>query len=86
MAYNDYELLAKRLGSELKAQPMDRLRSEEELVVQEAQRLERLETERLQRMQPEGTVQTGKTEPVVLLFSFPWHARLSLSFLAHVLL
>lgn len=41
--YDDYEMLTRQLGSEMKAKPSDRLKSEEELLVLEANRLKQLE-------------------------------------------
>ena len=59
-AYDDYETLIKGLGSELRAAPSDRLKTDEELVVAESRRLERLEGERLERMAPDGERERAK--------------------------
>ena len=53
-AHADFERLAAELSRETKAQPTDRLQSEEELAAAEAKRLKMLEAERLRRMQPDG--------------------------------
>ncbi|KAL3917032.1 MAG: hypothetical protein SGPRY_006570, partial [Prymnesium sp.] len=58
--YDDYEMLTRQLGSEMKAKPSDRLKSEEELLVLEANRLKQLEEARLARMAPEGGEEQSK--------------------------
>ena len=55
-AHTDYESLARELGRDMRARPADRLKSDEELAVAEAERLRNLEAERLKRMRSDGGV------------------------------
>ncbi|OCT99271.1 nucleolar protein 14 isoform X2 [Xenopus laevis] len=45
-----YDKIVRELGFEMKAQPTDRMKSEEELAKEEQERLQKLEAERLRRM------------------------------------
>ncbi|XP_003801185.1 nucleolar protein 14 [Otolemur garnettii] len=45
-----YDMMVRELGFEMKAQPSNRMRTEEELAHEEQERLQRLEAERLRRM------------------------------------
>ncbi|GAB1289569.1 Nucleolar protein 14 [Apodemus speciosus] len=45
-----YDLMVRELGFEMKAQPSNRMKTEEELAKEEQERLRKLEAERLQRM------------------------------------
>ncbi|MEE6462634.1 hypothetical protein FKM82_001660 [Ascaphus truei] len=47
---DEYDKIVRELGFEMKAQPSDRMKSEQELAKEEQERLERLESERLRRM------------------------------------
>lgn len=50
-----YDVVVRELGFEMKARPADRMKTEEELAREEAARLQRLEAERVRRMQgPRG--------------------------------
>ena len=49
----------------MKAQPTDRLQTEGELALAEAQRLKRLEAERKLRMQPDGALVAGGANPLI---------------------
>ncbi|KAG8453431.1 hypothetical protein GDO86_000163 [Hymenochirus boettgeri] len=48
---DEYDKIVRELGFEMKAQPTDRMKSEEELAKEEQERLQKLEAERLRRMQ-----------------------------------
>ncbi|KAM4810152.1 nucleolar protein 14 [Rhinophrynus dorsalis] len=47
---DEYDKIVRELGFEMKAQPSDRMKSEEELAKEEEERLQKLEAERLRRM------------------------------------
>ncbi|XP_031751164.1 nucleolar protein 14 isoform X2 [Xenopus tropicalis] len=47
---DEYDKIVRELGFEMKAQPTDRMKSEEELAKEEQERLQKLEAERLRRM------------------------------------
>ncbi|XP_053314188.1 nucleolar protein 14 [Spea bombifrons] len=47
---DEYDKIVRELGFEMKAQPTERLKSEEELAKEEQERLQKLEAERLRRM------------------------------------
>ncbi|XP_029447903.1 LOW QUALITY PROTEIN: nucleolar protein 14 [Rhinatrema bivittatum] len=47
---DEYDMIVRELGFEIKAQPSDRMKTEEELAKEEQQRLQQLEAERLSRM------------------------------------
>lgn len=47
---DDYDKIVRELGFEMKAQPSDRMKSEEEIAKDEQERLQKLEAERLRRM------------------------------------
>uniref|UniRef100_A0A8C5LTP8 NOP14 nucleolar protein n=1 Tax=Leptobrachium leishanense TaxID=445787 RepID=A0A8C5LTP8_9ANUR len=47
---DEYDKIVRELGFEMKAQPSERLKSEEELAKEEQERLQKLEAERLRRM------------------------------------
>uniref|UniRef100_A0A4W3JIF3 NOP14 nucleolar protein n=1 Tax=Callorhinchus milii TaxID=7868 RepID=A0A4W3JIF3_CALMI len=59
---DDYDILVRELGFEMKAQASDRLKSTEELAKEESERLEKLEAERLRRMRGEFE-NRGKKRP-----------------------
>ncbi|XP_028658093.2 nucleolar protein 14 [Erpetoichthys calabaricus] len=48
---DEYDMMVRELGFEMKAKPSDRMKSEEELAREERERLEKLESDRLRRMQ-----------------------------------
>lgn len=50
---DEYDILVRELGFEMKAQPSDRLKTQEELAKEEEERLKQLEEERLRRMRGE---------------------------------
>ncbi|XP_018410490.1 PREDICTED: nucleolar protein 14 [Nanorana parkeri] len=50
---DDYDKIVRELGFEMKAQPSDRMKSEEEIAKEEQERLQKLEAERLRRMRGE---------------------------------
>lgn len=47
---NDYDVMVRELAYEKKAKPSDRLKTEDEIAKEEAERLEKLEQERIKRM------------------------------------
>lgn len=47
---DEYDMIVRELGFEMKAQPSDRLKTEEELAKEEQERLQKLEADRLHRM------------------------------------
>ncbi|XP_063780458.1 nucleolar protein 14 [Pseudophryne corroboree] len=51
---NDYDKIVRELGFEMKAQPSDRMKSEEEIAKEEQERLQKQEAERLRRMRGEN--------------------------------
>ncbi|XP_040191272.1 nucleolar protein 14 [Rana temporaria] len=50
---DDYDKIVRELGFEMKAQPSDRMKSEDEIAKEEQERLQKLEAERLRRMRGE---------------------------------
>ncbi|KAJ1213882.1 hypothetical protein NDU88_001512 [Pleurodeles waltl] len=50
---DEYDILVRELGFEMKAQPSDRMKTQEELAKEEEERLKQLEAERLRRMHGE---------------------------------
>ncbi|XP_043918855.1 nucleolar protein 14 isoform X1 [Protopterus annectens] len=49
----DYDIIVRELGFEMKAKPSDRLKTEQELAKEERERLQKLEADRLRRMRGE---------------------------------
>ncbi|XP_038255131.1 nucleolar protein 14 isoform X1 [Dermochelys coriacea] len=47
---DEYDMIVRELGFEMKAQPSDRMKTEEELAKEEQERLQKLEADRLRRM------------------------------------
>ncbi|XP_019382018.1 PREDICTED: nucleolar protein 14 [Gavialis gangeticus] len=47
---DEYDMIVRELGFEMKAQPSDRMKTEDELAKEEQERLEKLEADRLRRM------------------------------------
>nr|XP_033806339.1 nucleolar protein 14 isoform X2 [Geotrypetes seraphini] len=47
---DEYDIIVRELGFEIKAQPSDRMKTEDELAKEEQERLQQLEAERLRRM------------------------------------
>uniref|UniRef100_A0A8C8S7Y4 NOP14 nucleolar protein n=1 Tax=Pelusios castaneus TaxID=367368 RepID=A0A8C8S7Y4_9SAUR len=47
---DEYDIIVRELGFEMKAQPSDRMKTEEELAKEEQERLQKLEADRLRRM------------------------------------
>ncbi|KAL1512411.1 hypothetical protein AB1Y20_005667 [Prymnesium parvum] len=62
-SYDDYESLTRQLGSEMKAAPSDRMKSEDELLVLEAERLRQLEAARIARMRPDADAASTRRGP-----------------------
>ncbi|XP_066566647.1 nucleolar protein 14 [Amia ocellicauda] len=59
---DEYDIFVRELGFEMKAQPSERMKSEEELAMEERERLQKLEAERQRRMQ--GDVEEVTTKKV----------------------
>ncbi|XP_012695764.2 nucleolar protein 14 [Clupea harengus] len=57
---DDYDMMVRELGFEMKAQPSEKLKSEEELAREERERLQNLEADRLRRMRGEAAESSKK--------------------------
>ncbi|XP_015276134.1 PREDICTED: nucleolar protein 14 [Gekko japonicus] len=57
---DEYDMIVRELGFEMKAQPCGRMKTEEELAKEEQERLLQLEAERLRRMHGEDDIDTKK--------------------------
>ncbi|KAL2099615.1 hypothetical protein ACEWY4_004009 [Coilia grayii] len=57
---DDYDMMVRELGFEMKAQPSEKLKSEEELAREERERLQKLEADRLSRMKGEVVEKSKK--------------------------
>ncbi|XP_041916607.1 nucleolar protein 14 isoform X2 [Alosa sapidissima] len=60
---DDYDMMVRELGFEMKAQPSEKLKSEEELAREERERLQKLEADRLRRMK--GDLEEGPKKKTV---------------------
>ncbi|XP_077334004.1 nucleolar protein 14 [Lithobates pipiens] len=61
---DDYDKIVRELGFEMKAQPSDRMKSEEEIAKDEQERLQKLEAERLRRMRGEDSKSKKKSKHI----------------------
>ncbi|MBN3322136.1 NOP14 protein, partial [Atractosteus spatula] len=59
---DEYDMIVRELGFEMKAQPSERMKTEEELAREEKERLQKLEADRLRRMQ--GDIEEDSTKKV----------------------
>ncbi|KAJ6668477.1 hypothetical protein lerEdw1_011959 [Lerista edwardsae] len=57
---DEYDMIVRELGFEMKAQPSGRMKTEEELAKEEEEKLRQLEADRLRRMRGEGEPDTKK--------------------------
>ncbi|XP_063066733.1 nucleolar protein 14 [Engraulis encrasicolus] len=57
---DEYDMMVRELGFEMKAQPSEKLKSEEELAREERERLQKLEADRLSRMKGEAPEKSKK--------------------------
>ncbi|XP_059381702.1 nucleolar protein 14 [Carassius carassius] len=58
---DQYDMMVRELGFEMKAQPSEKLKSAEELAREERQRLQTLEADRLKRMMGDAEEEAGQT-------------------------
>ncbi|XP_072262617.1 nucleolar protein 14 [Pyxicephalus adspersus] len=61
---DDYDKIVRELGFEMKAQPSDRMKSEQEIAREEQERLQKLEAERLRRMRGEDDKSKKKSKHI----------------------
>ncbi|XP_051960872.1 nucleolar protein 14 [Xyrauchen texanus] len=59
---DEYDVMVRELGFEMKAQPSDKLKSAEELAREERERLEKLEADRLKRMMGDADEESVQTQ------------------------
>ncbi|XP_026555561.1 nucleolar protein 14 [Pseudonaja textilis] len=57
---DEYDVLVRELGFEMKTQPSDRMKTEEELAKEEQEKLQQLEADRLRRMKGEERKESSK--------------------------
>ncbi|XP_060634009.2 nucleolar protein 14 [Anolis sagrei] len=58
---DEYDMIVRELGFEMKVQPSNRMKTEEEVAKEEKERLLKLEADRLRRMRGEDELETKKT-------------------------
>lgn len=59
---DEYDMAVRELGFEMKAQPTERMKTPEELVREERERLQKLEADRLRRMMGDVVPDSGQTQ------------------------